>query len=219
MFLGQDRRPRLIWRILLAWLGFFGCVLIIGVTTQAATARLAPVISHAVAGLGITASALGLVLLLRRHADRRPWSGIGLTLDRAAIPRLMNRHRDRGHCHHSRHCSHRATRARCWGPSADATTSLAEHGLATTIIMIAISTLLVQGFPEVLVFRGYMFRNLGETLPLWVTVASSSLIFGLMHVLSNNEAVLGVLIAGAALTIAVRQWRAPLDWRAVPGDA
>jgi hypothetical protein len=30
--------------------------------------------------------------------------------------------------------------------------------------------------------------------------------------------VLGVLIAGAALTIAVRQRRAPLDWRAVPGD-
>lgn len=46
-------------------------------------------ISHAVAGLGITASALGLVLLLRRYADRRPWSGIGLTLDRAAIPRLL----------------------------------------------------------------------------------------------------------------------------------
>ena len=67
MFLGQDRRPRLIWRILLAWLGFFGCVLIIGMTVQAATARLPPVISHAAAGLGITASALGLVLLLRRQ--------------------------------------------------------------------------------------------------------------------------------------------------------
>jgi hypothetical protein len=30
---------------------------------------------------------------------------------------------------------------------------------------------------------------------------------------------LGVLIAGTALIITVQQWRAPRDWRAVPGDA
>ncbi len=280
VFLGQDRRPRLIWRILLAWLGFFGCVLLIGMTVQAATARLSPVISHAAAGLGITASALGLVLLLRRHVDRRPWSGIGLILDRAAIPRLL----------FGIVLAAIVTTVAAavtvqlgladWGASADTTKRLTEHGLAITITIIAISTLLVQGFPEELVFRGYIFRNLGETLPLWATVASSSLIFGSMHVLSNNDAttfgerllyavtatgfglmlaacrtvsntlwlgigfhggydafngrfitvhqdafipawliVLGVLIAGAALTIAVRQWRAPLDWRAVPGDA
>jgi uncharacterized protein len=283
VFLGQDRRLRLAWRILLAWLGFFGCVLIIGMIVQAATARLPPVISHAAAGLGITASALGLVLLLRRHADRRPWSGIGLTLDRAAIPHLL----------FGIVLAVIVTTVAAavtvqlgladWGPSADTTKKLAEQGLATTttaIIMIAISTLLVQGFPEELVYRGYMFRNLGGTLSLWATVASSSLIFGSMHVFSNSEAttlgervlyavaatglglmlaacrtvtgtlwlgigfhggydafngrfttvhqgafipawliVLAVLIAGAALTIAVRQWRAPLDWRAVPGDA
>jgi membrane protease YdiL (CAAX protease family) len=140
--------------------------------------------------------------------------------------------------------------------------------------------LLVQGFPEELVFRGYMFRNLGGTLPLWATVAISSLIFGVMHVFSSAGAttlgerllyavtitgfglmlaacrtvsgtlwlgigfhsgydafngrfirihegaffpasliVLGILIAAATFIIAVRQWRAPLDWRAVPGDA
>ncbi|MGB6226373.1 MAG: hypothetical protein WBF76_13655, partial [Pseudonocardiaceae bacterium] len=82
MLLDRDHRLRLTWRILLAWLGFFGCVLIVGMIVQEATAWLSPVISHAAAGVGITASALGLVFLLRRHADRRPWSGIGLTLDR-----------------------------------------------------------------------------------------------------------------------------------------
>ena len=46
MLLDQDRRPRLTWRILLAWLGFFGCVLIVGVIAQEATAWLSPVISH-----------------------------------------------------------------------------------------------------------------------------------------------------------------------------
>ncbi len=280
VFLGQDRRPRLTWRILLAGLGFFGCVLIIGMTVQAATARLPSVISHAAAGLGIAASALGLMLLLRRHADRRPWSGIGLTLDRAAIPRLLFGIVLGAIVTTVAAAATVQLGLADWGPSADTTKKLAEPGLAIAIIMIAISTLLVQGFPEELVFRGYMFRNLGATLPLWTTVASSSLIFGSMHVFSNSGAttlgervlyavvatglglmlaacrtvsntlwlgigfhggynafngrfatihqgafipawliVLGVLIAAAALTIAVRQWRAPLDWRAVPGDA
>lgn len=280
VFVGQDRRPRLVWRILLAWLGFFGCVLITGITVQAATTRLPSVISHATAGLGITASALGLVFLLRRHVDRRPWSGIGFILHRTAILRLL----------FGIVLAVIVTTVAAaatvhlgladWGPLAGATKKLTGQDLATAIIMIAISTFLVQGFPEELVFRGYIFSNLGETLPLWATVAGSSLIFGSMHVFSNSGAttlgermlyavtatglglmlaacrtvsktlwlgigfhggydafngrfitvhqgafipawliVLGVLIAATACTIAVRQWRAPLDWRAVPGDA
>lgn len=280
VFLGHDRRLRLTWRILLAWLGFFGGVLIIGMAVQATTAQLPPVILHAAAGLGITASALGLVLLLRRHVDRRPWSGIGLTLDRAAIPRLLFGIVLAAIVTTVAAAATVQLGFADWGQSADTTKEWAEQGLATTIILIAISTLLVQGFPEELVFRGYMFRNLGETLPLWATVAGSSLIFGSMHVISNGGAttlgegvlyavvatgfglmlaacrtvsntlwlgigfhggynafngrfttidqdafipawliLLGVLIAAAALTIAVRQWRAALDWRAVPGDA
>ncbi|MGH3674028.1 MAG: lysostaphin resistance A-like protein [Pseudonocardiaceae bacterium] len=280
VFLGQDRRPQLTWRILLAWLGFFGCVLVIGMSVHAATAWLPSTISHTAAGLGITAGALGLVFLLRRHVDRRPWSGIGLTLDRAAIPHLLF-----GVMLAVVVSAVAATATvklglADWGWSTAATQKSTEQGLATTTIMIAISTLLVQGFPEELVFRGYMFRNLGGALPLWATVASSSLIFGSMHVFSNSGAttpgehvlyavsatgfglmlatcrtvsgtlwlglgfhggfdafngrfitvhqgafmpawliVLGILIAGAAAIIALRQWRAPLDWRAIPGDA
>jgi Trk-type K+ transport system membrane component len=40
VFFGQDRRLRLTWRILLAWLGFFGCVLIIGTIVAVVTAWL-----------------------------------------------------------------------------------------------------------------------------------------------------------------------------------
>jgi membrane protease YdiL (CAAX protease family) len=279
VFLGQDRRLRLTWRIVLAGLGFLGCVMIIGTTVAVATVWLPPVISHAAAGLGVTASALALVFLLRRHADRRPWSGIDLTLDRAAIPHLLF-----GIMLVTIVTTVSAAATvqlgfADWGWSADATKDLAEQGVVSTIIMIAMSTLLAQGFPEEVVFRGYMFRNLGATLPLWATVISSSLIFGSMHVFSSSGAttlserllymvvatglglilaacrtvsgslwlgigfhggydafngrfirlhqsafipasliVLGVLIAVAAFIITVRQWRAPLDWRAVPGD-
>lgn len=280
VFLGQDRRPRLAWRILSAWLGLFSCVLIIGMTAQAATGWLPPVISHAAAGLGLTVGALGLVFLLRRHADRRPWSGISLTLDRAAIPHLL------WGIVLAAMITAIAAGATVqlgladWDWSAGATAISPEGGLATTIAVIAMSTLLVQGFPEELIFRGYMFRNLGGTLPLWATVASSSLLFGSMHVFSNGGAttlgervlyavamtgfglmlaacrtvsgtlwlgigfhggydafhghfitihqdafipawliILAVLIGGTAFTIAVRQWRAPLNWRATPGDS
>ena len=210
VFLGQDRRLHLTWRILLAGLGLFSCVLIIGMAGQAATAWLPPVISRAVAGLGLSASALGLVFLLRRHADRRPWSGIGLTLDRAAIPHLLL-----GIVLATMVTTVAAAATvqlglAEWSWSADATDKLPDQGLATTIIVIAMSTLLVQGFPEELVFRGYMFRNLGATLPLWATVATSSLIFGSMHVFSNGGAttlgervLYAVVMTGFGLMLAV----------------
>jgi membrane protease YdiL (CAAX protease family) len=279
VFLGEDRRLRLPWRILLAWLGLFGCVLIIGMAVQAATASMPPAISHAAAGLGLPVSALGLVFLLRRHADRRPWSGIGLTVDRAAIPHLLLGIVLAAMITMVAAGATVQLGLADWDWSAGTTTKSPEQGLAASIIMIAMSTLLVQGFPEELVFRGYMFRNLGGTLPLWATVASSSLLFGSMHVFSNGGAttlgervfysvamtgfglmlaacrtvsgtlwlgigfhggfdafhghfitvhqdafipawliILGVLIGGAAFTIAVRQRRAPLNWRAIPGD-
>lgn len=280
VLLDQDRRLKLTWRILLAWLGFFGCVLVIGTTVQAATGWPPPAISNTAAGLSVTASAIGLVFLLRRHVDRRPWSGIGLTLDRTTIPHLLF-----GIVLAATVATIAAVTTVLlgladWGWSSAAATRTAGHGLAGTFIMIATSTLLVQGFPEELVFRGYMFRNLGATLPLWATVVISSLIFGSMHVFSASGAttvgehvlyavasigfglvlatcravkgtlwlglgfhggydafigrfvtvhqgafipvwliVLGILIAEAAVTIAVRQWRAPLAWRAIPGDA
>lgn len=89
VFLGRDRQLRLTWRILLVGLGLFGCVRIIGTTIAVVTAWLLPVISQAAGGLGVTGEHAWLVFLLRRHADRRPWSGIGLTLDRAAILQLL----------------------------------------------------------------------------------------------------------------------------------
>jgi membrane protease YdiL (CAAX protease family) len=219
------------------------------------------------------------VFLLRRHADRRPWSGINLTLDRTVVPHLLF-----GIVLATILTTVAAAATvqlglADWGWSANATKESAEQGFVTTIFMIAMSTLLVQGFPEELVFRGYIFRNLGATLPLWATVGSSSLIFGSMHAFSSGGAttlgerllyavamtgfgvmlavcrtvsgrlwlgigfhggydafngrvitvhqvafipalliVLGALIAGAAFIIAARQCRAPLDWRAVPGD-
>jgi CAAX protease family protein len=277
VFLGQDRRLRLPWRIVLAWLGFFGCLLFVGMAVQEMTSRLPDVLSHAAASVGIAASAFGLVWLLRRHIDRRPWSGIGLPLDRTAIPHLLFGIVLAGIVSMIAAAVTVQLGLAEWSWSADTINDAASEGWATTILLIVLSTVLVQGFPEELVFRGYMYSNLGATLPLWATVVSSSLIFGSMHILSSEGAstvaehvvyavaaigfglmlaafrtvsgtlwlgigfhsgfdagnnritivhhgafipawlsVLVILIAGAACTIAVRQSRVPLDWRAIP---
>ncbi|HYZ37949.1 MAG TPA: type II CAAX endopeptidase family protein [Pseudonocardiaceae bacterium] len=276
MLLSQDHRLRLAWRIVLAWLGFFGCLLVVGGAVHTVTSWLPEVTSNAAASVGIAASALGLVWLLRRHIDRRPWSGIALTLHRAAIPHLLAGIVLAGVVSVAAAAATVQLGLADWRWSAETTN---DGGLAITIILIALSTVLVQAFPEELVFRGYMYANLGETLPLWATVVSSSLIFGSMHVFSDQGAttagqhatyavaatgfglmlaacrmvsgmlwlgigfhcgfdvcnnrltivhhgafipawliVLVVLILGAAFTIAIRQWRAPADWRAIPGD-
>jgi uncharacterized protein len=217
--------------------------------------------------------------MLRRHADRRPWWGVGLTLDRAAIPHLVSGMVLATILAAVVGAAVVHLKLADWAWSAGATNESAEQGLASTIIMIALSALLVQGFPEELVFRGYVYRNLGTTLPLWAMVTVSSLIFGSMHVFSNGGAttlgervlyavamtafglilaacrtvsgalwlgiglhggfdvfnsqfiaihqgafiatwlvILGALLAGTAFILAVRQWLAPLDWRAIPGD-
>jgi uncharacterized protein len=188
VFVGQNRRPRLVWRIVLAWLGFFGCLLVVGVAIQTVTSWLPEVTSNAAASAGIAASALGLVWLLRRHIDRRPWSGIALTLHRAAIPHLLAGIVLAGVVSMVAAATTVQLGLADWGWSADTTNDVATKGLAITIILIALSTVLVQAFPEELVFRGYIYANLGETLPLWVTVVSSSLIFGSMHLFSNQGA-------------------------------
>jgi membrane protease YdiL (CAAX protease family) len=187
-FLGQDRRLRLPWRIVLAWLGFFGCLLVVGMVVQAITSRLPDVASHAAASVGIAASAGGLVWLLRRHVDRRPWSGLGLPLDRAAIPHLLFGIALAGIVSMIAAAATVQLGLAEWSWSADTTNDAASEGLPTTILLIALSAILVQGFPEELVFRGYMYRNLGATLPLWATVVSSSLIFGSMHIFSSEGA-------------------------------
>jgi uncharacterized protein len=188
VFLGQDRRLALPWRIVLAWLGFFGCLLIVGMAVQEMTSRLPDVLSHAAASVGIAASAVGLVWLLRRHVDRRPWSGIGLSLDRAAIPHLLFGIALAGIVSMIAAAATVQLGLAEWSWSAGTTNDAASENLATGILLIALSTVLVQGFPEELVFRGYMYRNLGATLPLWATVVSSSLIFGSMHIFSSEGA-------------------------------
>jgi uncharacterized protein len=278
-FLGRDRRLRLAWRIVLAWLGFFACLLVVGVAVKAVTSWLPAVISNAAASVGIATSALGLVWLLRRHADRRAWSGIGLTLHRAAIPHLLFGIVLAGVVSMAAAAATVQLGLADWDWSADTMQDVVTKGLAVTITLIALSTVLVQAFPEELVFRGYMYANLGATLPLWATVVSTSLIFGSMHVFSSQGAttvaehaiyavaatgfglmlaacrtvsgmlwlgigfhsgfdvcnnrvttvhpgafipvwliVLVALIVAAAFTLAVHQWRAPVDWRAVSGD-
>lgn len=169
-------------RILLALLGFVICVLGVGLLVQWATSSLPMAVSLTVTGLGMSASALGLVHLLRRHVDRGTLKDV-VTFDRTTLPLLLLG------IVIAAAVAVTGGAISVWLGFADwslDTTALAEIGLPTVIAVAVASTLLTQGFPEELVFRGYMFANLRDTP--WAAVAVTSLIFGSIHVVSNGGA-------------------------------
>lgn len=192
-------------RILLALLGFIVTILAIAGVAQLATASWPPVVAIVVAGTAVSAGVLWLVRLLRRRLDRKPWDL--LKFDRTALPLVV--------------CGIALAAVvalaggavSVWLGFADwglEDAVLAELSRPATIISLAATTLLVQGFPEELVFRGYILGNLHERLPLWGAVVISSLIFGSIHVVSRSGAttiserlVYAVMAIGFGLVLAV----------------
>ncbi len=174
-------------RILLALLGFVACLLMFGATAQWATSSLPTMVSLTVTGLAVSAGTFGLVFLLRRYVDRDAWKG-AMSFDRTTLPLLLL-----GVVTAAAVAAiGAAITVRLgfadWGLDAATMAKLAELGLPNVIVVTIATTLLVQGFPEELVFRGYMFGNLRARLPLWSAVTVSSLIFGSIHVVSNGGA-------------------------------
>ncbi|WP_199443480.1 CPBP family intramembrane glutamic endopeptidase [Umezawaea beigongshangensis] len=183
------------WRVLLALSGFFGCLLVVGLGVGRATASLPTTISFVIAGVVMSASTLGMVLLLRRHVDRGTWRGTGLSCDRRTLPQLLLG------VALAAAVTAVAGGITVWLGHADwgrATATTATVGLTDVIVTTTASTLLVQGFPEELVFRGYVFGNLREVQPLWAAAVVSSVLFGSIHVLSHS----GATTLGQRLTYA-----------------
>lgn len=171
-------------RILLVLLGFFACVLAVGLTVQAAS--LPATVAKVIAGVAVSASVLGLVHLLRRRVDRKPQDLV--RFDRTAPPLLVAGIAIAAVVAVAGGAAAVLLGFATWGLDGATTAKLAAVGLPTVIISTVAGALLVQGFPEELVFRGYMFANLREKLPLWGTIAVTSVLFGSIHVVSNGGA-------------------------------
>ncbi|WP_449061792.1 CPBP family intramembrane glutamic endopeptidase [Planomonospora algeriensis] len=135
------------------------------------------------AGAGVTACAIGLTWCVQRVVEDRSWTELGLAVSRRSIAKasLGAVAGAAAVCAANAACV--ALGAADWDPDA----SLASVPAWLTVIVPA--ALLVQAVPEELWFRGYLFRHLSESLPPWVTIAVTSVLFGALHILSQSGSV------------------------------
>ncbi|MGW4209093.1 CPBP family intramembrane glutamic endopeptidase [Lentzea sp. NPDC004789] len=167
-------------RIVLALLGFIATILIVGVAVQLTTASLPLPLPMLIGGVAVSASVFGLVHLLRRYVDRKPQDLV--RVDRTTLPLLLLG------IVIAAAVSLLGGAVSVWLGFADWGADTGTPAWPVVVVSVAASTLLVQGFPEELVFRGYIFANLRDRLSPRGTIVVSSLIFGSIHVVSHSGA-------------------------------
>jgi len=142
---------------------------------------------------------LGWTYLFRRHVDKRPWRGIGLTSLRQGLPLVLLGFVlgggmlglvfgiDYG-----------------FGWIHVVGTEFRTSGMAFSIGVVIAKLLgesIVPGFTEELAFRGYVFQNLGERLPIWLATFITGLLFGLFHIKRFGEGSVFAIISFVGLAV------------------
>jgi membrane protease YdiL (CAAX protease family) len=183
-FLDYERRLRTGWRVLIGYVGFLAVELLVAfaVALPMDALHVPRWLLQAVASLALAVAMLGLVAGLRRFVDRRPWSGLGLRFGRRSLPQLLA-----GVAAGTGAMTAAAALgvALGWARWAPPQIGLATLGpVAFGVGFIAVS----EAFPEELLFRGYLFRNLADALPLRVAWPLTAVLFGALHILSNSGA-------------------------------
>ncbi|MBG0813907.1 CPBP family intramembrane glutamic endopeptidase [Planomonospora sp. ID82291] len=134
------------------------------------------------AGAGVTACAIGLTWCVQRVVEGRSWTELGLSVSHRSITRALLGVAAGAAAVCAANAACVALGAAEWDPDA----SLASVPAWLTVIVPA--ALLVQAVPEELWFRGYLFRHLSASLPLWATVAVTAGLFGALHIISQSGA-------------------------------
>lgn len=209
----QDKRPWLIWGLLLGiclWVVFvlatnailalaqsYGLTGLLG-SSDIVIYNIVVYVLSAFGALSVTVSALGLTHLCWRYVDRKPWQGIGLSS-------LAKRWRDLAFG--SLAC------AVMWGAYVGVSLLFSEtsfklpveKGYAQFALVVFLYAVAI-GFSEELLVRGYVFQNLGEHLPLWLSTLGIGLFFAAFRaiVAPSTFSVLGFLywvISSLAFTV------------------
>jgi membrane protease YdiL (CAAX protease family) len=136
--------------------------------------------------------ALGLAVVLVRFVDRRPVRELGLTAGRPAASGNAAR------------SGSLAVRGSLVGLVLVGTCVAVATGLAVaadltvasrpgggwapehSVAVILVQAFLLQGFPEELLFRGYLVQTATGRVRVWAVIALSTLLFGSLHLLSDS---------------------------------
>lgn len=179
VFLSTDGRLRVGFRLVVYLAAFLACAAGLGVLGHSLR-MLMPrwarqILFAAVYSTAIIAAVRGL----RRYVDRRSWESLGLPALRVGYGRLAQ-----GFGVGVMMLS--AVFVVEWrlGWITVTGTSFLARALAPRPVVANLVSLLAVGLSEELLFRGAVFRNLGEAAPLWVATAIAGVLFGLFHLLN-----------------------------------
>jgi membrane protease YdiL (CAAX protease family) len=190
LFRAADGRLAIWLRLLIAIVVWFAML----VVTEELIAGFA---GQAVGGLAVIGASIPLIIMLRTRLDRRSIADMGLARQGAVRMLVIGfgiGALAMGVVLAVSLATHAVHLAR-WNP----------HGLGVALaVWILVSNLIFflgVGSTEELLFRGYILRNLGERMPLWLALVTSSVLFGLFHGLQATpvqliEIALGGLMLG-----------------------
>jgi len=196
LLLDAEGRPRLGWRLLLYLLAFsvagatasvLGSVL----SRTGAVPRWAMGALVALVGAGLCVL---LFRLLRRTADRQPWSWLGLTPSPSVLALwgwgLVCGVAMLG-------ALFAIERALGWiEPSAVLGPATLSAGAGALFVAMGIGVL------EELLLRGAVLQNLGERFPLWAATLATGVLFGLLHLANPAQRVnLGFVVSAVVATL------------------
>ncbi|MCZ8521651.1 MULTISPECIES: CPBP family intramembrane glutamic endopeptidase [Paenibacillus] len=178
------------WRVILGWLSFVAALgLAVAVAQVAESCQLPRTGIQILLAVATTGVAVPLIYLLRRFADRRPWSGLGLSPLPSGLPYLLLG---------AGLLFAMAGVALLTGSALGWLRVVAFHLPAATLLLILINlpiALFYEALPEELAFRGYIYRNLNTRLPRWLALVLQVIFFVLAPV-----ALIAVLAAAGLAT-------------------
>ena len=209
----QDKKPRVIWGLLLGiclWVVFvlatdailalaqsYGLTGLLG-SFDILIYNIVIYVLSAFGALSVTMSALGLTHLCRCYIDKKPRQGIGLVSLTKGWRGLV---------------SGFLTCVVMWGAYMGVSLLFSETSYKLPVekgyVQFALVVFLyaaASGFSEELLVRGYLFQNLGERFPLWLSAVSIGLFFAALRaiVAPSTFSILGLLysvISSLAFTV------------------
>lgn len=129
-----------------------------------------------VGGLGVAVTAVVQVYLWRRLLLRR--TGLGLRWNRSAIPQALIGIVVAATAAVAANAASVAAGAADWVPRSTYATSWSAYAVLATLSV----SILMQGFPEELLWRGHLYDLLSTSWSPWMVLLVTSVSFGSVHI-------------------------------------
>lgn len=146
-------------------------------------AERSEVLAFVASSLAVTLIALLLVFVWRRFLLRRPWSGVGLRPSRSALPQALLGAGIAAAAVLLTNAVSVAVGAATWVPWSES-----GQPLGVIVLYVLSVSILLQGFPEELLWRGHLYDVLSGSMAPRAVLLLTSVSFGSLHIVSSSGA-------------------------------